>query len=852
VTRSFRRAVVTALGFVSLPGPVPIIGAAQDSIPNAVLDEVVSRGSGSTFWMSPDGQAVVYLRSPTVRETRQRFGLQPVQSLWVAVAPHWRSYEAVPPARYRSFSRLGLWSPDGRRFAIGEFEGQQVHLVVIDPSSLSVPWRSRCFLPRRFVRRVLDERFTFAWAGNHRLATVQDTTPCRIADKQFTGEARNVPDVLAAWEAATRRDSPTVSIMESGVAVTGAMLPQSEVVSFDTQGKATVIVARGAIDDMEVAPSGDAIAIREAVAWTAAHGQRLVVGSRYRYAVRIVPLDHLDSATTFPIKNSVPSGTIRWSPSGRQLAVVDADWIGDSSGRSCVTTYAWHDRRQMAHLCGSIGDRAWELRGETPDAVDWNTPMRRGVAWTADDQLLVRMAASTGRYDWYLAGARGPIDLTARLSVNPDSVYDVGGQTVVLVDGHLQRLAMSAQEAPEFLDAAPWLAEPLMRVVGTSRANDGSASIVAREDGGDDNAPLVYVDLDRHTAERLVIGSGLSLQSFALEARGAVVTRESAKGRQAGIVSGSSPIVTTFFSSATHLVRPVAWVDEKEIPFHGPDGEPLVAQLLLPPNSVPGHAYPTIVTGYPSLEDTTRAWHELSALPSPRRRPIYPTDPAEVAEYCQYGFAVLTVPVHYRRSDAASGQLLDRFARGFDAAVDEAVHLGLVDSARLGLIGHSFGGYTVMGVVTRTQRYRAAVALAGVSDLFLSGNSEPFVDGYGPPDLDIIVMRQANARIGQAELHAAPWEAPNLYVANSPLFAADRVTTPLMIVQGDMDVVPVEQGQLMFSALLELGRRATFVRYAGEGHNIVSGYNAVDLERRIKGWFMHFLGCAEGSAELCT
>jgi dipeptidyl aminopeptidase/acylaminoacyl peptidase len=172
---------------------------------------------------------------------------------------------------------------------------------------------------------------------------------------------------------------------------------------------------------------------------------------------------------------------------------------------------------------------------------------------------------------------------------------------------------------------------------------------------------------------------------------------------------------------------------------------------------------------------------------------------------------------------------------GVRPAVEHLISLGMCDSARLGLIGHSYGGYTVYGLLTQTTRYKAAVALAGLTDLTAwyfdfdprLRYSEPAeAAAVGPLSLE-----RAQGRMG-----VPPWVDPERYQRNSPVFGANRITTPLLIVQGDLDFEGAQNEEL-FTALDRLGRRAEFVRYLGEGHIIDSPANVIDLWNRIFDWF---------------
>jgi len=94
---------------------------------------------------------------------------------------------------------------------------------------------------------------------------------------------------------------------------------------------------------------------------------------------------------------------------------------------------------------------------------------------------------------------------------------------------------------------------------------------------------------------------------------------------------------------------------------------------------------------------------------------------------------------------------------------------------------------------------------------------------------------------GQFRMGNPPWKDFERYVRNSPLSYAERVETPLMIVHGDMDFIPMQQSEEFFTALYRQGKRAELVRYWGEGHTPESTDNVRDLWHRIYAWLDEFL-----------
>jgi dipeptidyl aminopeptidase/acylaminoacyl peptidase len=156
-------------------------------------------------------------------------------------------------------------------------------------------------------------------------------------------------------------------------------------------------------------------------------------------------------------------------------------------------------------------------------------------------------------------------------------------------------------------------------------------------------------------------------------------------------------------------------------------------------------------------------------------------------------------------------------------------------------MGQSFGGFSTYGLVTQTQRFNAAVSLAGLSDLISLygqfGARERYTQ-YPQEDL----FMQALMESAQVGMGNPPWKDLGRYLRNSPIFYVDRVKTPIMIIQGDVDYVAIQQGEEFFNSLYRQGKRAEFVRYWGEGHVLESPPNIRDMWDRIFAWLNQFSG----------
>ncbi len=165
--------------------------------------------------------------------------------------------------------------------------------------------------------------------------------------------------------------------------------------------------------------------------------------------------------------------------------------------------------------------------------------------------------------------------------------------------------------------------------------------------------------------------------------------------------------------------------------------------------------------------------------------------------------------------DFGYGDLRD-ILTGLDA-VGKTVH---VDPNRVGIFGWSYGGYMTMWAITQTDRFRAAVAGAGVCD---------WLSYYGTNDIDTWMIPYFGASV---------YDDPAVYARSAPIGFVKKVRTPTLMVAGDRDAeVPVTQSYEFYHALKELGVPAELVIYPGEGHEFGKPADQRDVDQRIAGWF---------------
>lgn len=272
-------------------------------------------------------------------------------------------------------------------------------------------------------------------------------------------------------------------------------------------------------------------------------------------------------------------------------------------------------------------------------------------------------------------------------------------------------------------------------------------------------------------------------------------------------------------------MRTVAFASPLQVSHPGPGGEPLTSWLLQPPGGLrPGT--PLIVVGYPGAQ---------------ARRDANPTAwsvMANVELLAGMGYAVLTPSLPRSAELEPSEGLTEQIVAVLDAALAQYPDL---DPDRVGFLGHSFGGYAAMVLATHTKRFASIVAMSGAYDL---GASWGNFSGHGRANQEAGVTARRTAgwlEQGQAALGAPPWIDPDAYRRNSPFYAADAVTAPVLFIHGELDVMPLSAVESMFSALWRQNKDAQLVTYWGEGHLVESAGNVRDLYERLEVWFARTL-----------
>jgi dipeptidyl aminopeptidase/acylaminoacyl peptidase len=279
-----------------------------------------------------------------------------------------------------------------------------------------------------------------------------------------------------------------------------------------------------------------------------------------------------------------------------------------------------------------------------------------------------------------------------------------------------------------------------------------------------------------------------------------------ADGRENRQLSQEGAAYTRYVLGEHRLVR---WLTD--------DGEERRGALMLPAGYKEGTRVPMVVWVYGGTSSVLGTLDTFGMVGYSKNLQLLATR----------GYAVL-VP----ESVLHLGTPMLDLAKNVLPGVSKVVELGIADERRLGVYGHSYGGYSTLALIVQTPRFRAAIASGGTSNLAMVWGSS-FDDGAS----ESISWAESKDGQGQGRMGASPWEVRDSYVENSPFFYLDRVRTPLLLMHGDIDPAPVDQADQVYFAMRRLGKPVEYARYAGMGHSTTDSGNERDYLERIIGWF---------------
>lgn len=748
------------------------------------------------------------------------------------------------------------WSPDGRRLAMLATRpegaeprgGDNVRLYVWDRESgalsrlsdTAVMTQTRYGSPMygldlrggamggTIAARCGDEENApFLWLDDRRLLAV--TIPEGEVSGLLDEHGRPARHTAATAAALLEGRAPTVSASGSGE----ARVPEAErtrraiLRTFDVTNRGSATVAevpvypfRGELT-VSISPDRRRLAVLATVGAIQPsagqsfpyHDDTWTVEKRLRF------IDFGGSAAvrwaSAPAAGRHPLELLAWSPDSRRVA------LRARATGSDATTSLFLASAETATVAAPFPERL--ALGTAEAGSDF--PHEAPLFWV-DSRLLVARLRDGDDTRWWLVGPETQaVTLTGEHDVSPEvlrrgtdgRLYGIAGGRILTVDVRSQRFA-----------EVPGVAVPHGgSLVAPVDPGAPTSSLVLRE--GEGRFRRVRLDGGREQTFSVPASADLMAveQDFALWRQSTgqgLFLRES----HAGTGGGERDLLAV----DSHLAE-VDWGEIRVIDYRSSDGEPLRAQVILPPGYREGQRYPLITWVYPRTSIRGPTGYFLDR----HMGGFY-----NLYLYAARGYVVLIPSMPLRREGMRNDTYLD-IPSGVLPAVERLVELGIADPDRVGVMGQSFGGYAVYALVTQTRRFRAAVAMAGIVDVStLYGEFDRAARGYPGVEHEksdnwSIVERGAWA------LGGPPEEDRALFARNSPINYVERVETPLLMIHGEYDKRgSLSEAERFFYALHRRGRTARLLRYWGESHSLAqSPANVRNIYEETVAWFDRWL-----------
>jgi dienelactone hydrolase len=247
-------------------------------------------------------------------------------------------------------------------------------------------------------------------------------------------------------------------------------------------------------------------------------------------------------------------------------------------------------------------------------------------------------------------------------------------------------------------------------------------------------------------------------------------------------------------------------------------GEKLEGLLVKPEGFDPKKKYPLIVNFYERSADGLYT----------HKAPYAGRSTISYSYYASKGYLIFNPDITYRLGYPGESCYEDLMT-----GVTALTKLGFVDTTKMGLQGHSWGGYQVSYLLNKTNKFACAESGAPVVNM---------TSAYGGIRWESGMSRMFQYEKTQSRIGKTLWEAPELYISNSPLFELPKSNTPVLIMHNDNDgAVPWYQGIEYYMALRRLGKPAWLLNYNGEPHWPVKWQNRLDFNIRMEQFFDHYL-----------
>jgi dipeptidyl aminopeptidase/acylaminoacyl peptidase len=769
------------------------------------VDDLLREEAIAQVKLSPDGRwlAYVQVRSKSAAETYQKpflFGKDRAD-IWLVATEGGSPRNLTQGISDGSGFWQPVWSPDGTRLALLSNRGGNVRLWLLNVAT------SRLQRLTDLAVDVLADP-PMLWVSNEHLLCAALGEGEKPRYLSLLTQAQEV--AARQWPEAVKGKRSTASVLESGQE---RWQPQGHLLRVNTKDGSVQKLSDGQVQYMRLSPDASQVAVARSLGrWPVSYAGALSL--RIRSEIAVVTLEAHPTVSVLGRLDDIRAPYFRWRPDGRALIAI---------AKKAYQPAEVEPEDELFLIPSPTG---------AIQSLSQNRFLPHEVVVDPAGKLLMlaqpgndRAERRKARRDWWLLdGVNSPRNLTSDLKRVPTALVTGADGThfAGVADGDLWLLSTGGERPKKLTSTLEhkirWIVWPAYGTPQRGQANRQVIVEARNEANGQGQNRYFYL---------LSLLNDQEPQPIPKPSETAVLADWSDKGAIAAITGethdgtylwGSKPLSANYRS----VVRLNAYWEElarqkrQTFRYRSLKDEQLTGLLIYPHGYKEGQRYPLVVCVYPGMEEDFPLWD----------RHLYPL--------ISRGYAVLVPSMPLYPGDNPSAPM-SGMLNGVMPAIDKVVEMGVADPERLAVMGESYGGYATLSLITQTNRFKAAIAKSpGSNWISLYGSFAMFYrySTFAHEDLSFFY----EIEIGQVQMKAPPWTEPTRYIQNSPIFSADKVQTPVMIIQGDIDYVSIGQGEEFFMALYRQEKRARFVRYWGEGHSIDSPANIRDQWEQIFGW----------------
>ena len=783
--RTFKAPIVTCFLLLST-----LVVEAQERqlAPLPVQDAIAARtfSSATPFSLSNDGQWIAYTlqdpkRSQLISDERQRYltasGTPPAQlgsDVWITNV---KTREATNLTQGKGTSWAPSWSPDNNYLAFFSDRSGPATLWIWEKSSGTL--RQLSNLPVVGYRGISIPRWTFDSKGIL-FCVLPEGVTVESAALRMIGLEKDRPQPII-----DNQDRPTVTVFKSTAAPAGPVAVKIETPTsvYNNGYAADLVLVELAGSKLRRLLKG----LKPCSYWPSPDGKYVALtnvkdnAGQTKFDLIAISLQENDPITLATNLNQGFVGfSVSWSANGTLSYTTLEPQPGGRFRRECylVPLDGSQPRRvtgaPAAGFSNPLRAPLWDKSGESVYLISGNSLWRASVTNTTAVEV-ARMRD------------RNIVDIVP--STTPGRFWspDGGGSLLVTTsDPESLRMGFSKINLTN---------GEVTTLLDENKAYGAGNHMLPAATGTHDGRSLIYIAEDAgHNPDFWISDESL---------------------REPQRVTTTNPEFDKYVMGASTLVE-----------WRGPSGERLKGAVLLPAGYQKGRRYPLVVLSYPDEELSAHlnlfGMKSNVAIDSVNNQQLLATR----------GYAVLLAD-----SRVSVGRPMQEIVRTVMPGVNKVIEMGIADPDRLGITGHSHGGYAVLSIISQVQRFKAAVSWAGSANL---------ITMYGQMDSDGTSRWIDWAEDGLGQVGGSLWQVRERYIENSPIFYLDQVTTPLLIVQGSSDrVTTPNHAEEIFVGLRRLNKEAEYARYEGEDHGFWFYPNRVDYCNRVIAWFDRWLKPAE-------